>query len=123
MGIHTNKTAIGRSKNRRADVQLFTTAPPTAEERKAIEAERKAERRRQLTERSIFNPPSSTETKPEIDKKQEQNDSATKIKESEAIENIHQALPDSADYDEPPAPNFINFDHLVDKHNQKVKSR
>lgn len=125
--VHTNKTAIGRSKNRRADVQLLTTAPPTAEERKAIEAERKAERRRQLTERSIFNRPSSTETKPEIDKKQEQNDSATKIKESEAIENIPQASPDSADYDvpddEPPAPNFINFDHLVDKHNQKVKSQ
>lgn len=125
--VHTNKTAIGRSKNRRADVQLLTTAPPTAEERKAIEAERKAERRRQLTERSIFNRPSSTETKPEIDKKQEQNDSATKIKESEAIENIPQASPDSADYDvpddEPPAPNFINFDHLVDKHNQKVKSK
>ncbi|MCU7832986.1 MAG: OmpA family protein [gamma proteobacterium symbiont of Lucinoma myriamae] len=124
---HTNKTAIGRSKNRRADVQLLTTAPPTAEERKAIEAAEKAERRRQLTERSIFNRPSSTEIKPEIDKKQEQNDSATQKNEPEVIENIPQALPDSADYDvpddEPPAPNFINFDHLVDKNNQKVKSK
>ena len=32
------------------------------------------------------------------------------------------SAPDPVD-DEPPAPNFINFEHLVDKNNQKLKSQ
>ncbi|MCU7940450.1 MAG: OmpA family protein [gamma proteobacterium symbiont of Bathyaustriella thionipta] len=72
---HTNKTPLGRSKNRRADAQLLTTPPPTPEEQKAIEAATKAERRRKLTERSIFNRPS---IKPEPDKAQNNKDTEAK---------------------------------------------
>ncbi len=122
---HTNKTPLGRSKNRRADVQLLTSAPPTAEQQKEIEAERKAERRRQLTERSIFNRPPSE--KPKADKTQVLNNTAEQNQKSQQAEDIAQSAADyAADElpdDEPPAPNFINFDHLVDKNNQKVKSK
>ena len=125
---HTNTTSLGRSKNRRADVQLLTSAPPTAEEQKEIEAERKAERRRQLTERSIFNRPAKAKTQSQPDSdNQEQNNAAEKNQETPKSDNIAQSSADSAadelPDDEPPAPNFINFDHLVDKNNQKVKSK
>ncbi len=122
---HTNKTPLGRSKNRRADVQLLTSAPPTAEQQKEIEAERKAERRRQLTERSIFN--RSPSEKPKVDKTQELNNTAEQNQKLQQAEDIAQSSANSAadelPDDEPPAPNFINFDHLVDKNNQKVKSK
>ena len=122
---HTNKTPLGRSKNRRADVQLLVTAPPTAEQQKEIEAERKAERRRQLTERSIFN--RSPSEKPKVDKTQELNNTAEQNQKLQQAEDIAQSSANSAadelPDDEPPAPNFINFDHLVDKNNQKVKSK
>ena len=125
---HTNTTSLGRSKNRRADVQLLTSAPPTAEQQKEIEAERKAERRRQLTERSIFNRPAKAKTQSQPDSdNQEQNNAAEKNQETPKSDNIAQSSADSAadelPDDEPPAPNFINFDHLVDKNNQKVKSK
>ncbi|MCK5664543.1 MAG: OmpA family protein [Thiotrichaceae bacterium] len=127
---HTNKTALGRAKNRRADVQLLTSAPPTAEERKVIEAARKAERRRRLTERSIFNRPPAPEVKPETDKAQSQDNAEEDNQEPQTIENSPPSETDYADsvesdfiVHEPPAPNFINFDYLVDKNNQKVKSK
>ncbi|RKZ98050.1 MAG: hypothetical protein DRQ43_02060, partial [Gammaproteobacteria bacterium] len=137
---HTNKTAQGRAKNRRADVQLLTSAPPTAEERKVIESARKAERRRLLTERSIFNRP--PKVKPETDKAQSQDNAEEDKQELQTIENIPPSEEDYEDYadsvepvksiksvepdfivHEPPTPNFINFDHLVDKNNQKAKSQ
>lgn len=127
--VHTNKTSQGRLKNRRADVQLLTTAPPTPEEQKAIEDARKAERRRQLTERSIFNRKTS-----ESESKNKADDLSVTENGSEATQDDTQEIQDKTQSfqepsendvidDEPPAPNFINFDHLVDKNNQKVKSK
>ncbi len=123
---NTNKTSIGRAKNRRADVQLLATAPPTIEEREAIEAERKAERRRRLTERSVFNR-SDTETKELSSEKTDPNNQPQaepdKSKpEAEVQDDTEESTEDYVD-DEPPAPNFINFDHLVDKNNQKINSK
>jgi len=125
---NTNKTAQGRAKNRRADVQLLTSAPPTAEERKVIESARKEERRRLLTERTIFN--RTPKVKPETDKAQSQNNAEEDNQELQTIENIPPSEADYADsvepdfiVHEPPTPNFINFDHLVDKNNQKAKSQ
>lgn len=119
---HTNKTAKGRAQNRRADVELLTTAPPTPEEQKAIEDARKAERRRLLTERSIFNRKSLEPSEnPEAEKEADATDSETQ-KPVEAQTTQDSSSNDVLD-DEPPAPNFINFDHLVDKNNQKVKSK
>ncbi|WP_198263406.1 OmpA family protein [sulfur-oxidizing endosymbiont of Gigantopelta aegis] len=125
---HTNKTAKGRSKNRRANVQLLTTAPPTEEEQKAIIEARKAERRRQLTERSVFSGAKSAENKKSGKKTQDKNSAningAAPSSETKngAPSNSSSAANDYVD-DEPPAPNFINFDHLVDKNNQKVNSQ
>lgn len=121
--IHSNKTASGRSKNRRVDVQLLTTAPPTAEEQKILEAERKAQRRSELTERSIFNRP--TMIKPPATTKDSQQKSDPVVSNSEPVKAPSTSEPVDVDVpdDEPPAPNFINFDHLVDKNNQKVKSK
>ena len=121
---HTNKTARGRSKNRRADVQLLSTAPPTPEEQKAIEYANKAERRRQLTERSIFNRKIS---EAESESKNKADDlTATTQDRTQEVQDKTQSLQESTENDviddEPPAPNFINFDHLVDKNNQKIKS-
>ncbi len=126
---HTNATSTGRAKNRRADVQLLTSAPPTAEERKAIEEARKAERRRLLTERSIFNQP-ETETQSVVpDKAASKNEPPQKKDQAQPDAQIlpepqenSESTDDFVD-DEPPAPNFINFDHLVDKNNQKIKSK
>ena len=98
----TNKTSIGRAKNRRADVQLLTTAPPTPEEQEAMEKATKAERRKKLFNNSIYKdvpkkplrrklPASSDDTKP----------IAAKAVKPEPVD------------DEPPAPNFINLEHLV----------
>ena len=126
---HTNKTAKGRSQNRRADVQLLTTAPPTPEEQKAIEEARKAERRRLLTERSIFNrEPLESTKKPETEKNMDAPADAVHQEFAEAPKPVDsQTTQDSSSNDvvddEPPAPNFINFDHLVDKNNEKVKSK
>ncbi|MCW8930464.1 MAG: OmpA family protein [Gammaproteobacteria bacterium] len=114
---HSNETAQGRAQNRRADVQLLTTAPPTAEEQKAIEDARKAERRRQLTERSIFNRKSPD---PEAQELQEDEDELAEI---DAPQSEQDSMDSDYVDDEPPAPNFINFDHLVDKNNQKIKSK
>ena len=129
----TNTTVQGRAKNRRADVQLLTTAPPTAEERKVIEDAIKAERRRQLTQRSIFNrqesksrPDLKSESESESEKKTDEQPVAAE-KPSETVQDNLSSEPEITDNemldDEPPAPNFINFDHLVDKNNQKVKSK
>lgn len=119
---HNNKTAKGRAQNRRADVQLLTTAPPTPEEQKAIEEARKAERRRLLTERSIFNrEPLESSKKPEAEKSEGTPADAGSPASADAQPN-QESNSDVVD-DEPPAPNFINFDHLVDKNNQKVKSK
>lgn len=118
MPDNTNKTAQGRAKNRRADVQLLTTAPPSLEEQQMIEDERKAERRRQLTERSIFN------RQPEpVAKKEDEQASVTGDVESPAPQEAQDSMASDIIDDEPPAPNFINFDHLVDKNNEKVKSK
>lgn len=112
-----NKTAKGRAQNRRADVQLLITPPPTPEEQKAIEDERKAERRRKLTERSIFNELPEKKTEPKASTEPE-----TGASEQTTATAEQPAAAESED-DEPPAPNFINFDHLVDKNNQKVPSK
>lgn len=120
---HSNKTAKGRAKNRRADVQLLTTPPPTPEEQKAIEQQRKAERRRKLTERSIFNelPRKKAEAKAKAEAKTE---AKTKTEVGEqTTATVDQPKPETTEDEEPPAPNFINFDHLVDKKNQKLQSK
>ncbi len=112
---YTNKTAVGRSKNRRADVQLLSVAPPTFAERQAMADARKMLRRRQLSERSIFNQPVSV--------------TGAKKSKKKAPEKLRTIKPVSAHTasepvnNEPPAPNFINLDNLVDKNNQKIKSK
>jgi len=125
--VNTNKTSQGRLKNRRADVQLLTTAPPTPEEQKAIEDARKAERRRQLTERSIFNRKTSESKNKADDLSVTENGSEATQDDTQEIQDKTQFFQESTENDviddEPPAPNFINFDHLVDKNNQKVKSK
>jgi len=122
---HSNKTTKGRAKNRRADVQLLTTAPPTPEEQEAIKEARKAERRRLLTERSIFNRKPPEAKKQDKDKKDKKDLKAPTPDNNEdkaaAPQEQDSAQEDFVD-DEPPAPNFINFDHLVDKNNEKLKS-
>ena len=131
---YTNKTAKGRSRNRRADVQLLTEPPPTAEEQKAIAEARKAERRRMLTERSVFNRTSTTKDKAKAKKKATKkpaekktpapvDNTAPPVQVSAPAPEQQQAAEDDYINKEPPAPNFINFDHLVDKNNQKVKSK
>jgi len=124
---HTNKTTKGRAQNRRADVQLLTTAPPTPEEQEAIKEARKAERRRLLTERSVFNrkpPVSKDEPKDEAKAQKESEAPASEVNENKTATAPQEQDSAQEDYvdDEPPAPNFINFDHLVDKNNQKLKS-
>ncbi len=105
----SNKTAQGRSKNRRADVQLLETPPPTLEEQKAMEVARKAERRRLLREKSIFNKPPVVK-KPASDKQSDNNPAAA---QQDMQDNPEQeSVPID---DEPPPPNFINLDHLIDK--------
>ena len=123
---HSNKNATGRSKNRRADVQLLTTPPPTEQEQKVIEDAEKMLRRRLLTERSIFNKKASD--KKELLKKEQEIEAAEAqtepAPEADSLsETASVDLPPEAesvsDYEdeEPPTPNFINFDHLVDKNN------
>lgn len=98
----TNKTAVGRAKNRRIDVQLLTIAPPTPEEQEAIEKARKEERRRKLFDNSIYKDvpkkPLSKQHPAIVDDKKPLEKKAA---ESEPID------------DEPPAPSFINMDLLV----------
>jgi outer membrane protein OmpA-like peptidoglycan-associated protein len=120
MPDHTNKTARGRAKNRRADVQLLSTAPPTAEQQQQIDEDRRAERRRELTERSIFNRKTSAASKEGIDSPLAAVDSSL----SPQTPSLQGAMEGAAAVDdEPPAPNFINFDHLVNKNNQKINSQ
>ncbi|MCU7834063.1 MAG: OmpA family protein [gamma proteobacterium symbiont of Taylorina sp.] len=104
-----NKTSAGRAQNRRADIQLLTTAPPTPEEQEALEKARKAERRQKLLAKSIFN---GVPKKP-LSKKTSNTDDIpdTASNEEAGIEPVD---------DEPPAPNFINMDHLVDKNNNPL---
>ena len=98
----TNKTAVGRAKNRRADVQLLTTAPPTPEEQEAIEKARKAERRKKLFENSIYKDvPKNPLSKKRPSTVEDKNPLQKKVVESEPID------------DEPPAPSFINMDLLI----------
>lgn len=113
---HTNKTTVGRAKNRRADVQLLTTPPPTPEEQQEIEEARKAEWRRQLKERSIYNKKPAKSQLEIIGPAADIASPATpKINQTEYESEVVD--------DEPPAPNFINLEHLVDKNNQKYKSK
>ena len=114
-----NKTATGRAKNRRADVQLLTEPPPTPEEQEALEQARIEERRRQLTERSIFKDLARKKTN-----SMEEQDSSDDETEKESMDD--ESAQDEPPYyasEEPPVPNFINFDHLVDKNNQKIPSK
>jgi len=105
-----NKTALGRAKNRRADVQLLATAPPTPEEREALEQARKDKRRQKLFDKSIYN---GVPKKP-LGKTPPAKNGVPETASNEKPEK------DPID-DEPPAPNFINMDHLVDKNNNIIK--
>lgn len=121
---HSNTTSAGRAKNRRADVQLLNSAPPTPEERKVLEDAKKAERRRQLTERSVFgknNQKSKKNVAEQVEDKNASQSESSVLPENQTLAP-EQTGDDFVD-DEPPAPNFINFDHLVDKNNQKIKSK
>ncbi len=114
----SNKTSRGRAKNRRADIQLLETAPPTEEEQKAIEVARKAERRRLLQTKSIFNkapPVKKSSSKEPVSKDQVQKPDQTSMDNPE-----QESVPVD---DEPPAPNFINLDHLVDKNNIRIQGK
>ncbi len=121
----SNKTPKGRSKNRRADIQLLETPPPTLEEQKALEDARKTERRRLLREKSIFNKPPVIQTpdktkaskhEPSASKEPSASDEPSaggKTPPSDMEDNPEQeSIPID---DEPPAPNFINLDHLIDE--------
>ena len=124
----SNKTALGRAKNRRVDVELLTTEPPTAEEQEAMKQARKEERRRQLTERSIFKDLPKRRSQPK--KKSSAAEAEDELTDSdEQVDADDQAAADEQEsqtddfYDnEPPTPNFINFDHLVDKNNQSIQA-
>ncbi len=113
----SNKTSRGRAKNRRADIQLLETPPPTEEEQKAIEVARKAERRRRLQQKSIFNKPEVIEKPP---KKTSSKDHVQKSEQTSVVDPEQESVPID---DEPPAPNFINLDHLVDKNNTRVQEK
>jgi len=118
---HNNNTVSGRAHNRRVDIHLLTQKPPTIAEQEAIKVANRALRRRRLSERSIFNqqtvtkdivkPQKKTNRLVKRDKKEKNNQSANNVPDETVIDG------------EPPAPNFINFDHLVDKNNQKIKSK
>lgn len=115
----SNKTASGRAKNRRVDVELLDIAPPSPEEQEAMKQAREEERRRLLNERSVFKdvPKKRASSKKQVDTPEAGSEQA----------GIESDLPEQSEEepfdDEPPAPNFINFDHLVDKNNQKVPSQ
>lgn len=121
----TNKTIDGRAHNRRADIQLLAAAPPTAEQQEALEQARKEQRRRRLFEKSIYEGvpknPLQQNSKPQ-DKAEADKDAAEFQTSSTNNKPEVKSDPEPID-DEPPAPNFINFDHLVDKNNRKLKSQ
>ncbi len=118
---YTNKTTDGRAQNRRADVQLLAIAPPTPEQQEALEQARKEQRRRQLFENSIYDgvPKTSLKKNSKVENSLDAAESQTGL--THAAPEV-KSDPDPVD-DEPPAPNFINFEHLVDKNNQKLKSQ
>lgn len=100
----SNKTSADRAKNRRADVQLLTIAPPGPEEQEAIEKDRKAERRKKLFENSIYKDVPKIPAGKKTDASN--NGQPVPIAENKIAE------PEPID-DEPPAPNFINMDLLI----------
>lgn len=121
---YTNKTIDGRAHNRRADVQLLAIAPPTAEEQEALEQARKEQHRRQLFEKSIYDGvpknPLQENSKPQIKAEADKDSTESQTSSNNKLPEV-KSDPDPID-NEPPAPNFINFEHLVDKNNQKLKS-
>jgi outer membrane protein OmpA-like peptidoglycan-associated protein len=137
---YSNKTAQGRAKNRRVDVILSTEPPPTPEEREAMKKAREQERRKKLLDRSLFKDLDKRRAEQKMKKMEAQQQTGNETEQEtgqetgqEAEQNKEESVnvvvekpeskEDSYYNEEPPVPNFINFDHLVDKNNQKVPAK